>query len=101
MAAGAPVSSAHHVGLAVAYSTVAQQAHQVEGYGRDSEEQISSPGRWNGRTIMTLGDHWTELEEPIAALRKQWFGDYNTEMTAFQQTLTDTDMRSNTILLKS
>ncbi|KAM7203149.1 Cytochrome P450 [Naviculisporaceae sp. PSN 640] len=90
MAAGAPVSSAHHVALAIAYSAVATQARQVEGYGRDSEEKVNSPGRWNGRCILTLGDRWAELEEPTALLRQQWFGEYNTKMTAFQQKLTDT-----------
>ncbi|PGG97503.1 hypothetical protein AJ79_09173 [Helicocarpus griseus UAMH5409] len=89
IAAGAPVSSAHHVGLAVVHSAVATQSRQVEGYGKDSEERINSPGPWNGRVILTLGDKWTELEEPTAALRPQWFGQYNTEMTSFQQRLTD------------
>ena len=89
MATGAPVSTAMHVGLAVVYSAVAAQDHQVEGYGRDTPEDISAPGRWNGRIIVTLGDQWTEVEEPIASLRSQWFGEYNTKMTAFQQTLTD------------
>ncbi|KAI9878963.1 MAG: hypothetical protein M1830_010017 [Pleopsidium flavum] len=87
--AGAPVSSAMHVGLALAYSATANQAHQVETYGRDPAETVSAPGRWNGRTILTLGEKYTELEEPIASLRSNWFGEYNTEMTAFQQKLTD------------
>lgn len=87
--AGAPVSSAHHVGLAVVHSAVGTQSCQVEGYGKDSAENINSTGRWNGRGILTLGDKWTELEEPLASLRPQWFGQYNTEMTAFQQKLTD------------
>ena len=90
MAAGAPVSKAQHVGLAVAFSAVAMQKRQVEGYGRDSEAKVKSPGRWNGRIILTLGDRWTEIEEPIAQLRKQWLGEWNTEMTTFQQLLTDT-----------
>ncbi|KAI5203351.1 hypothetical protein E4T39_04198 [Aureobasidium subglaciale] len=87
--AGAPVSSAEHVGLAVAFSAVGYQDTQVEGYGRDTSEMISSRGRWNGRTILTLGDTWTEVEQPLATLRPQWFGDYTTKMTAFQQSLTD------------
>lgn len=90
IAAGAPVSKAHHVGLAVAFSAVATQQRQVEGYGRDSKAKIESPGRWNGRVILTLGDRWTEIEEPIAELRNQWLGKWNAEMTAFQQMLTDT-----------
>lgn len=87
--AGAPISNAHHVGLAVVHSAVGTQSRQVEGYGKDSEERINSTGRWNGRGIFTLGDKWTELEEPLGSLRPQWFGQYNTEMTAFQQKLTD------------
>ena len=93
IAAGAPVSTAQHVGLAVAYAAVAMQEHQVEAYGRDTELQVSSPSRWNGRVIFTLGDTWTEIEEPLAQLRTSWLGDWNTKMTVFQQTLTD--MRSD------
>ncbi|KAH7322517.1 short chain dehydrogenase reductase [Stachybotrys elegans] len=89
MDAGAPVSSAHHVGLAVVHSAVAQQENQVEGYGRDTPEAVKSPGRWNGRCILTLGDHWTEIEEPLSRLRGDWFGAFNKEKTAFQQILTD------------
>ncbi|KFX93709.1 hypothetical protein O988_06655 [Pseudogymnoascus sp. VKM F-3808] len=88
-AAGAPISSAFHVGLAIVYSAIAQQENFVEPYGRDDPAKVSAPGRWNGRVIMTLGDQWTELEEPIALLRPQWLGVYNTEKTAWQQKLTD------------
>lgn len=87
MAAGLPVSTAHFVGLAVVYSAVAQQTHAVEPYGKDSDE--SSVGRWNGRVILTLGDTYTELEEPIAKLRPQWFGEQNTLLTRKQQAATD------------
>ncbi|KAK4692281.1 hypothetical protein P7C71_g4890, partial [Lecanoromycetidae sp. Uapishka_2] len=89
IAAGAPVSSAEHVGLAIGYSATAMQTSEVECYGRDTPEMIKALNRWNGRVIMTLGDRWTELEEPLAKLRPQWFGGYNTEKTAFQQYLTD------------
>lgn len=61
----------------------------MEGYGNDTHETIYSEGHWNGRVILTLGDRWTELEEPIADLRRQWFGEWNTDMTLFQQRLTD------------
>ncbi|KAI8931176.1 hypothetical protein NX059_011528 [Plenodomus lindquistii] len=87
--AGGPISSAYHVGLAIAYSATARQQRAVELYGRDDASKAASPGRWNGRVIMTLGDRWTELEEPIASLRPNWFGQYNADMTAFQQRLTD------------
>ncbi|PVH90809.1 short chain dehydrogenase reductase [Periconia macrospinosa] len=90
MEAGAPVSSAYHAGLAIAYSATAKQSRQVEGYGRDTKEMIESEGPWNGRVILTLGDTYTELEEPMASLRSQWMGAYPTEKTAFQQVLTDT-----------
>jgi hypothetical protein len=83
------VSNAHHVGLAVAYSAVACQSNQVEDWGRQTPEQIKIPGRLNGRVILTLGDKWTELEEPITDLKKFWFGRENERLTAFQQTLTD------------
>lgn len=87
MAAGLPVSSPDFVGLAVAYSATARQNRTVEPYGKDSNED--KPGPWNGRTILTLGDTYTELEEPIANLRPQWFGQENTRLTKMQQTATD------------
>jgi hypothetical protein len=71
------------------YSAVARQKNQVEAYGRDDAEKVKSEGRWNGRVILTLGDTWTEIEEPVAALRPKWFGEWNAEKTAFQQSLTD------------
>lgn len=89
MAAGLPVSSAHHVGLAVAYSAIAKESCQVESYGKDTKEFFKMSGRWNGRTILTLGNSYTELEEPIANLRPQWFGEENTKLTRLQQTATD------------
>ncbi|KAJ5607123.1 short chain dehydrogenase/reductase family oxidoreductase [Penicillium hordei] len=88
IAAGAPVSTAQHVALAVVYSAIASQENSVESYGNDGPEQLG-PGRWNGRVILTLGDKWTELEEPLAECRAGWFGAWNTEKTAFQQKLTD------------
>ncbi|KAJ5408658.1 short chain dehydrogenase/reductase family oxidoreductase [Penicillium cosmopolitanum] len=88
LAAGAPVSMAQHVAVAVVYSATASQEHSVESYGNDGPEQLG-PGRWNGRVILTLGDKWTELEEPLAERRAGWFGAWNTEMTALQQKLTD------------
>lgn len=87
LAAGLPVSSAYFVGLAVVFSAVAKQERQVEAYGKD--EGVEVAGRWNGRTILTLGDSYTELEEPIASLRPQWFGKRNTELTRAQQMATD------------
>ncbi|KNG46670.1 aristolochene synthase [Stemphylium lycopersici] len=65
LAAGLPVSTAEFVALAVAYSAVAQESRKVQGYGKDEYEWIQRPGRWNGRTILTLGDSFTELEENL------------------------------------
>ncbi|EMD59096.1 hypothetical protein GGP41_000426 [Bipolaris sorokiniana] len=89
IAAGLPVSSADFVGLAVVYSATATQQHTVELYGKDSLSQAKKPCRWNGRTILTLGDRYTELEGPIASLRTKWFGLENTELTRLQQAATD------------
>ena len=63
------------------------QSRQVEAYGKD--DRIDVRGKWNGRTILTLGDTYTELEEPLALLRRQWFGKENTELTRAQQIATD------------
>lgn len=89
VAAGLPVSSAHHVGLAVVYSAVATEQRRAEAYGKDTEEITDRRGRWSGRAILTLGDTWTELEEPIADLRPEWFGAENTRLTRLQQAATD------------
>ncbi|KAH6964692.1 hypothetical protein HG530_004061 [Fusarium avenaceum] len=89
IAAGLPVSSAHFVGLAVAYSATALEQHKVEGYGKDTEEWKGLPGRWNGRAILTLGDRYTELEGPISDARVLWFGKANLSETRMQQAATD------------
>jgi hypothetical protein len=83
------ISTPHHVGLAIVYSAVAKQDHAVEAYGKDSPEAAKKKGPWNGRVIVTLGDQWTEVEEPLARVRPEWFGEWNTEMTAMQQRSTD------------
>lgn len=38
---------------------------------------------------MTPGKSWTELEGPIADHKTQWMGKYASEMTTFQQAVTD------------
>ena len=87
IAAGLPISTAQMVGLAVVYSAVAKQQQLVEAYGKD--EGIERPGKWNGRTILTLGEGYTEMEEPIADLRPTWFGWKNTSLSRQQQSTTD------------
>ncbi|KAK2038763.1 short chain dehydrogenase reductase [Colletotrichum somersetense] len=89
IASGLPVSSADFVGLAVVYSAVATQQQTVECYGKDDLDMAKRPSRWNGRTILTLGDTYTELEGPIASLRAKWFGAGNTKFTRLQQAATD------------
>lgn len=87
--AGLPVSSAEFVGLAVVYSAVATQPRPVEAYGKDENKLTETLSRWNGRTILTLGEGYTELEGPLASLRPRWFGEHNTELTRLQQAATD------------
>lgn len=89
-AQGLPVSSARFTGLALVYSATATQDRRVQLYGKDRDADLWQVGeRWNGRIIMTLGDTYTELEEPIADLRPFWFGNENTKITRRQQAATD------------
>lgn len=89
IAADLPVSSADFVGLALVYSAAASQHQTVELYGKDRLTVAKKPCRWTGRTILTLGDRYTELEGPIASLKAKWFGLENTELTRLQQAATD------------
>lgn len=89
ISAGLPVSSAHFVGLALVYSATAKESRRVEAYGKDRDSETEREGRWNGRIILTLKDTYTELEEPIASLKEQWFGKENTKLTRMQQAATD------------
>lgn len=89
IAAGLPVSSAHFVGVALVWSALGTETRRVEVYGKEDDAQMYKSGRWNGRVILTLGDTYTELEEPVADLRAQWFGKRNMELTRLQQSATD------------
>ncbi|KAK2755487.1 hypothetical protein FQN54_006424 [Arachnomyces sp. PD_36] len=89
LAQGLPVSSAHFVGLALVHSATATQPRRVEIYGKETEPQKYATERWNGRVILTLGEKYTELEEPIADLRGFWFGRENLAFTRLQQAATD------------
>lgn len=84
-----PVSNADFVGLALVYSATARQARRVEVYGKEAETDLWADERWNGRVIFTLGDRYTELEEPISDLRRFWLGEENLELTRRQQAATD------------
>ncbi|TKX26516.1 short-chain dehydrogenase-like protein 2 [Elsinoe australis] len=86
--AGLPVSTAEHVGWAVYFSATAEQDRAVEPYGKD-DDHAPGLGRWNGRTILTLGDTWTEVEGPLADLKPKWLGEENSKLTRAQQALTD------------
>ena len=87
MAAGLPVSSPDMVARAVVFSAVGMQKRRVEAYGKDDGVEVE--GRWNGRTILTLGERYTEVEEMIAELRPKWLGDENARLTRKQQAATD------------
>lgn len=86
---GLPVSSARHVAAALVYSAVATQTRKVDVYGKEPLENLHRGGRWNGRVIFTLGDSYTELEEKLADLRPQWFGQENLQLQHRQQAVTD------------
>ncbi|KAK0636058.1 short chain dehydrogenase reductase [Bombardia bombarda] len=88
-AAGVPLTTAHQVGLAIVYSAVAMQPVPVEAYGSETVSLSAAPTRWNGRTILVMGDQYTEIERPLASLRPQWLGVRNTELTRRQQAATD------------
>ncbi|KAF3760409.1 NAD(P)-binding protein [Cryphonectria parasitica EP155] len=97
-AQGLPVSDAHSVGRALVYSAVAKQTRRVQAYGRDrnvdnsnnaDDNVLSARNRWNGRVILTLGDTYTEVEEPTADLRPFWMGRENDRLTRLQQAATD------------
>lgn len=89
IAAGLPTSSPEHVGAALVWSAVGVENQQVEMYGKDDDSKRVRKDRWNGRVILTIGSSYTELEEPIADLRRQWFGEENAKFTRIQQTVTD------------
>ena len=87
MAARLPVSTAQIVGLAIVYSAVAKQQRLVEAYGKD--DGIERSGKWIGRTILTLDEDYTEMEELIADLRPTWYGWKNTSLARQHQTTAD------------
>ena len=86
---GLPVSNADFVGLALVHSATARQDTRVQVYGKEKEAEKWTQERWNGRVVLTLGDQYTELEEPIADLRPFWFGAENLRLTRLQQAVTD------------
>ncbi|KAL4966562.1 short chain dehydrogenase reductase [Aspergillus stella-maris] len=83
-----PISTSLFVARALVYSANARQEHRVENYGIDKPE-TDRPARWNGRVILTLGEEYTELEEPLSECRADWFGARNTELTRAQKEATD------------
>ncbi|KAI1325884.1 short chain dehydrogenase reductase [Xylariaceae sp. FL0255] len=89
IAQGLPVSTSHFVGLALMHAATASQDRRVEVYGKEEENSKWRRERWNGRIIVTLGDSYTEVEEPMADLRRFWFGSGNLHMTRLQQAATD------------
>ncbi|KAF2967653.1 hypothetical protein GQX73_g5958 [Xylaria multiplex] len=83
------VSAPASVARALVYSAVATQERGVELYGKDKPANLWTPGRWNGRVILVLGETYVELEEPYADLLPYWFGRENAAMSVRQQALGD------------
>lgn len=73
--------------MALVYSATASQKDRVDDYGKDV--QGTGAGKWNGRTILTLGDEYTELEEGMVRSKGIWFGERNVDLTRMQQAATD------------
>ncbi|KAI1434148.1 short chain dehydrogenase reductase [Xylaria sp. CBS 124048] len=86
---GLAVSSPDVVGLALAYSATALQERMVDLYGKDQQDELFKKGRWNGRCILTLGETYTEIEQPLADLKPFWFGQDNVQQIRRQQATTD------------
>lgn len=86
---GVPISDPDVVGLALVYSATARQSRMVDLYGKDKQGDLWTEGRWHGRCILTLGDTYTEIEEPTADLKQFWFGRENLRITRKQQAATD------------
>lgn len=81
---GLPMSTSHFVGLALVYTATATQERRVEVYRQEGGHSKWRKERWNGRMILTLGDAYTEMEEPTADLRAFWFGRENMRPTRLQ-----------------
>ena len=86
---GIGINSAESIGLALVYSAVAREKRRVEVHGRESPEKLNTPGRWNGRIILALGDKFREVEEVLADTREIWFGKQFCKWTMMQQAATD------------
>lgn len=86
---GIAVSSADFVGLALVYSAVAHETRMVEVHGRVPVSKLQTPGRWNGRMIVALGDKYREVEEILADTREIWYGKQFCKWTIMQQEATD------------
>ena len=83
-----PMSSTQTVALAMAWQCTAKQTERVEDYGTDTR----GPGphnRWNGRTLLTMGYTFVELEEMVSRTKSAWFGRSTAELTRRQQSATD------------
>lgn len=86
---GITIASADSIGLALVYSAVAHEERKVEVHGRESGSKLHTPGRWNGRVILALGDMYREVEEVLADAREIWFGKQFCKWTTMQQAATD------------
>lgn len=86
---GIGINSSESVGLALVYSAVAQEKRRVEVHGREPAGRLNTPGRWNGRVILALGDRFREIEEVLTDTREIWFGKQFCKWTTMQQAATD------------
>lgn len=87
--AGVPVGKPDDTAKALVYSAVAQESRRVEVYGKEPQEEINKPGRWNGRVIIQLGDKFVEVEEHLA--------DYRDSGTLFDKDTLDSIKRSQAL----
>ena len=82
------MSSTQTVALAMAWQCTAHQTQRVEDYGNDKP----GPGpqsRWNGRTLLTMGYLFVDLEEMVSRSKSEWFGEWTKELARRQQRATD------------
>lgn len=86
---GIGINTSESAGLALVYSAVACEKRRVEVHGREPAEKLNTPGRWNGRMILALGDKYREIEEVLADTREIWFGKQFCKWTMMQQAATD------------
>lgn len=64
------------------YSATAKQTETSGPEMDGAKDGVES--RWNGKVIVTLGDRYMEVEEPIADARPVWLGEEATRVIGAQ-----------------